>query len=100
MLLSRRKAQDFNFLNEKVKQNLSAGRTIHFLEQEEYSYRICSAGHPICAIFTSDILFQNCSRIDVVTRKFWWKGAGSDNNFIAWKDWGKLCQPKKNGGLG
>jgi len=51
-------------------------------------------------MFSSDILFQNCSRIDVVTRKFWWKGAGSDNNFIAWKDCGKLCQPKKNGGLG
>lgn len=35
MFLSRGKAQDFKILNEKVKQSLSAGRTIHFPEQEE-----------------------------------------------------------------
>jgi hypothetical protein len=49
---------------------------------------------------TFDIPTHNCSRLDAVARKFWWKGTNNANRFVAWKDWDKLCQPKKNGGLG
>ncbi|KAK7837690.1 hypothetical protein CFP56_020890 [Quercus suber] len=39
------------------------------------------------------------SEIETLIRKFWW-GYRGDQKKIHWISWGKLCQPKKEGGLG
>lgn len=35
-----------------------------------------------------------------MARRFWWQPKKKDGNFIAWKEWKKLCRPKCVGGLG
>lgn len=38
--------------------------------------------------------------LDKMTRKFWWKGSGKNNRFLASIGWNHLCRPKRSGGLG
>ncbi|XP_023892636.1 uncharacterized protein LOC112004627 [Quercus suber] len=39
------------------------------------------------------------SKIETLIRKFWW-GYRGEQKKIHWISWGKLCQPKKEGGMG
>lgn len=41
-----------------------------------------------------------CEKIEVIMNSFWWKGGRRENKGIHWKAWGKLCYPKRWGGLG
>lgn len=43
---------------------------------------------------------KNCDKLDVLSRRFWWKPKDKDSRFIAWNAWDKLCFPKRQGGRG
>ncbi|XP_038708505.1 uncharacterized protein LOC120003559 [Tripterygium wilfordii] len=40
-----------------------------------------------------------CTEVDQILRKVWW-GVNDKNNYMAWLPWAKLCESKKNGGMG
>lgn len=38
--------------------------------------------------------------LDSMSRRFWWNSKKSEEKFLAWRSWDKLCYPKSQGGLG
>ncbi|XP_038695403.1 uncharacterized protein LOC119992679 [Tripterygium wilfordii] len=40
-----------------------------------------------------------CTEVDQILRKVWW-GDNSKSTYKAWLSWSKLCESKKNGGMG
>ena len=40
-----------------------------------------------------------CHELNAMCANFWWGQIG-DKRKIHWKNWGALCQPKREGGMG
>ena len=98
---SRAPSKDFKFLQEKLESKLMgwrsrclswAGRStlIKFVAQALPNYTMSAFSVPNTI----------CDKLDSLTRRFWWKPREPEGRFLAWRSWGKLCQPKCKGGLG
>ena len=55
---------------------------------------------PVYSMSTYKLPVSFYRGLDKMARRFWWKGSGAGNRFMALLRWDELCKPKKLGDLG
>ena len=101
LILSRSPSLDFSYLCEKLEAKLMGWRS-KCLSQAGRKTLISSIALsiPTYAMSTFNILKKVCDKMDVITRRFWWKQKEKEGKFLAQKSQDKLCIPKATGGHG
>ena len=65
-----------------------------------HTYKLGNPSYTYLPSFSFDVPVRNCDKLDLLSRRFWWKPKEKEGRYIAWKGWNRLCQPRCVGGLG
>ena len=101
MFPTRSPSRDFKFLEDKLEAKLAGWRS-RCLSWASRATLIKAVAQsiPTYTLSAFNVPANNCNKLDVATRWFWWKPKDRGSKYIAWTSWDKLCCPKKFGGLG
>ena len=94
------RVNDFQFLVEKLNSKLQ-GWKAKLLSQAGRSTLISSTlqSIPLYIFSCFTVPETTCKKMDSIVRDFWW-GHNQGERKMHFLNWGKICQPKQNGGLG
>lgn len=100
MVVGRRKAATFSFLDEKVDQKLQGWQN-QVLSKAGKVTLLKTAAQVVPDFWMSMLLIplEVCDKIEKRMNAFWW-GNGEGGKGIKWLSWERLCSVKEAGGLG
>ncbi|KAK4573849.1 hypothetical protein RGQ29_031699 [Quercus rubra] len=99
-LIGRSKYQTFSFLKDKVWKKLQGwkGRMLSRVGKE-ILIKAVAQSIPTYTMGVFLLPAKLCHELNALCARFWW-GQTRDERKVHWKNWGVLCQSKKDGGLG
>jgi ribonuclease HI len=101
LFLSKASVRDFQFLKERLEAKLMGWRS-KCLSWAGRCTMIKSVAQalPTYVMSTFELPNKICESMDALNRRFWWKPNNQNGKYMAWNSWDKLCQTKRDGGLG
>uniref|UniRef100_A0A2N9GTN8 Reverse transcriptase domain-containing protein n=1 Tax=Fagus sylvatica TaxID=28930 RepID=A0A2N9GTN8_FAGSY len=104
LFLSKASVRDFQFLKERLEAKLMGWRS-KCLSWAGRCTMIKSVAQalPTYVMSTFELPNKICESMDALNRRrFWWKPnmVNQNGKYMAWNSWDKLCQTKRDGGLG
>ncbi|XP_023882264.2 uncharacterized protein LOC111994610 [Quercus suber] len=99
-LLGRSKCQAFSFLKDRVWKKLQGWKGKMLSRAgKEVLIKAVAQSIPTHTMGVFLIPAKFCHELNALCARFWW-GQTGDERQIHWKNWGALCLPKREGGMG